>query len=128
MEFTAPKRIFIIDDDPMLGEALSDYLTRKTAHEVTVFTSVEEALGRMSRVPEIIILDYFLNSVNKNAANGLEVLDAIRKGGLDVPVIMLSGQEHYGVAIRTIQRGALEYVIKDESAFEKIAHIVSRIR
>jgi hypothetical protein len=33
---------------------------------------------------------------------------------------MLSGQEKYGVAMKSIQKGAEEYVINGEGSFEKI--------
>lgn len=36
-----PKKIFIIDDDEMLTTAMSDYLTRDTAHNIFVFHTSE---------------------------------------------------------------------------------------
>jgi DNA-binding response OmpR family regulator len=36
MDYGSPKKIFIVDDDTMLTEALEDYLTRKIHHPATV--------------------------------------------------------------------------------------------
>ena len=37
---------------------------------------------------------------------------------------MLSSQDAYGTALQTIRKGAEDYVIKDEDAFEKIVSII----
>ncbi len=124
MEFSKPKKIFIVDDDEMLTEALSDYLTRKVAHNISVFSTGEDCLQHLSENPEVIILDFYLNSVKKDAANGLEVLEAFRKHLPNTRFIMLSSQESYATAARTIQKGAEQYVIKDDDAFRKIADLI----
>ena len=127
MEYLKPKKIFIVDDDEMLSEALSDYLTRDTDHEISCFQTGEECLKELNRQPDIVVLDYNLNSVQKDAANGMEVLGVIKKNYPGIHVIMLSSQEHYGVAMKTLIKGAEQYVIKDEGAFEKVAEIVRTI-
>ncbi len=124
MSFAKPLKIFIIDDDAMLTEALTDYLTRKAPHQVQVYHTGEAALPFLTENPDVIVLDYFLNSVDKDAADGMKILQAIKKISPRTRVIMLSSQERYAVAVRTIQEGAVEYVIKDEAAFEKIARLL----
>jgi DNA-binding NarL/FixJ family response regulator len=41
---------------------------------------------------------------------------------------MLSSQERYAIALQTIQKGAEQYVMKDEEAFGKIASIIREIK
>lgn len=127
MDFTKAKRIFIVDDDTMLTEALKDYLTRKVAHQVKSFHTGEECLKHLSEAPDVIILDYYLNTIQKDAANGMEILQAIKKHYPNIRIIMLSSQERYVVAMQTIQKGAEQYVIKDEDAFEKIAEMLGEM-
>lgn len=121
------KKIFIVDDDEMLTSALEDYLTRKIPHHITSFATGEECMRHLYDEPDIIILDYYLNGVSKNAANGIEILETIKKEYPKIHVIMLSSQEKYGVVLQTIQKGAERYVIKDENAFEEIAAIIKDI-
>lgn len=122
-----PKKIFIVDDDTMLTEALKDYLTRKIKHNVRAFHTGEECLQHLSEAPDVIILDYYLNTVQKEAANGMEILHSIKKHNPKTHIIMLSSQTRYGVAMQTIQKGAEQYVIKDEDAFEKIDQMVNEM-
>lgn len=109
----------------MLTEALSDYLKRSAAHQITSFETGEDCLAQIGENPEIIILDYHLNTRIKDAANGMEILQSIRKIDKNIHVIMLSSQERYAVAMQTLQKGAEQYVIKDETAFEKVAELVN---
>lgn len=124
MKYSQPKKIFIVDDDEMLTETLSDYLTRKVAHEISVFHTGEDCLKRIAENPDVIILDYYLNTVDKDAVDGLEILKTIRKHTPNARVIMLSSQEKYAVALTTVMKGAEQYVIKNEEAFEKIAQMI----
>lgn len=125
MELGLPKKIFIVDDDSMLTEALQDYITRKVQHEVRIFHTGEECLKYLHEKPEYVILDYNLNSVHKDAANSMQILETIKKHHPEIHVIMLSSQEKYLVALQSIQKGAEQYVIKDETAFEKISEIIN---
>jgi DNA-binding NarL/FixJ family response regulator len=119
------KKIFIVDDDEMLSTALEDYLTRKIPHEIHTFSTGEECLTHLIEEPDIVILDFYLNSVSKDAANGMQILDAIKKLDRSIRVIMLSSQDAYGTALQTITKGAEEYLIKGEDAFEKIEAMVN---
>ena len=124
MEFVKAQKIFIVDDDELFLLALKDYLTRNVNHQVTVFKTGEECLEHISEKPDVIILDYYLNSVSRNAANGMEILETIKKHYPDIHIIMMSSQEKYGIAAQTIVRGAEQYVIKDRDAFEEIDDII----
>ncbi len=127
MNSAKPKKIFIVDDDSMLTEALTDYLTREVAHDISIFNTGEECLKHLPELPDFIILDYYLNSVQKDAANGMEILKTIKHQHSGAHIIMLSSQESYNTAMQTILKGAEQYVVKDEEAFEKIAAMIEEM-
>jgi len=127
MDSAKPKKIFIVDDDEMLTEALKDYITRKVHHDVSTYSTGEDCLMHLDKKPDIIILDYYLNTVHKDAANGMQILQNVKKELPDTHIIMLSSQEHYGIAMQTIIKGAEQYVIKDEDAFQKVAELIEEI-
>lgn len=124
MNFSKPKRIFIVDDDLMLSEALSDYLTREVPHQISLFPTGEECLKHIEEQPDVLVLDYYLNTIEKNAANGMEILKTIKQNYPKINIIMLSSQEAYSIAVKTIQKGAEQYVIKDKDAFQKITALI----
>ncbi len=115
------KNIFVIDDEEMYSTALEEYITRKSRHTVKLFKTGEECLDELYKtIPDVIILDYNLSTVVKDAANGMAILEAIKKIDNNIRVIMLSSQESYATAMNTIKVGAEDYIIKDENSFDRV--------
>jgi two-component system, OmpR family, response regulator len=121
------KKIFVVDDEEIMQEALRDFISTKSHHEVEVFGTGEECLKKLDQNPDVIILDYYLDAVMKGAANGMQILETIKSRGSKAHVIMLSSQEQYGVAMKTIIKGAEQYVVKDKDAFDKVLAIISEL-
>lgn len=118
------KRIFIVDDDEMLNMAMSDYITRDIKHEVKVFETGEDCLVALHENPDVIILDFYLNTKLKHAADGIEILKIIRAQLPHVRIFMLSSQDSYLNAANAIDEGVNQYVIKDKDAFKKIKDLI----
>jgi DNA-binding response OmpR family regulator len=117
--------IFIVDDEPLLSEMLTDYLKDQYAgFNIKTFPTGEACLQNLDEKPDAIVLDYYLNSKEKDAANGIDILKEIRKRNKALPVIMLSSQKNYGTASKTIMYGAMHYVIKGQDAFAEIFQLI----
>ena len=121
------KHIFIVDDNEMFTSMLKDHLSENPAFQISSFGTGEECMKNLYQNPDLIILDYNLNDIYREAANGLEILEEIKKHKSLAHVIMLSSQERYGVAAQTISKGAEQYVIKDDNAFVNIDKILEDI-
>ena len=119
--------IFIVDDDPMYLEALEYQLKHLQKYDIYSFKTGEICLENMWHNPKIVVLDYYLNSDNPTAIDGIEVLKKIKSEYPETEVIMLSSQDNMEVAINTIDEGAYDYVTKGESAFIRIRNIVENI-
>jgi len=77
--------------------------------------------------PDLIILDYHLNGINKEAMNGIEVLDKIKNYDEQIPVIMLSSQDKIDDAVQCIHHKDEDYVVKSETAFLRLNKIIDKI-
>jgi len=121
------KNIFVVDDNEMFSNMLKDHLSQNPANNVTAYGTGEECIKNLYLSPDVIILDFYLNDVYKDAANGLEILTEIKKQKSPAHVIMLSSQERYVIAAQTISKGAEQYVIKDDNAFDNIDKILNEI-
>src|ERR1043165_152139 len=93
------KKVFVVDDSEFESSMLQDYLTTNTMHKVQVFGTGEECINHLVEEPDVIVLDYTLNSIKENAADGAQILTSIKKIDPSIHVIMLSSQDAYGVAI-----------------------------
>ncbi len=118
-------KIFIVDDEPLLTEMLTDYLSENNQNfSIKAFPTGEKCLECMDENPDLVVLDYYLNSKEKDAANGIDILKEIKGKNKALPVIMLSSQKSYHTAAKTIQFGAMHYVIKGQDAFDEIQKLV----
>jgi len=120
------RKIFIVDDEPMLTEMLTDYLADKDSTlSIHSFSTGEDCLKCIDDNPDIVVLDYYLNSKEREAANGIDILKTIKDKNKSLPVIMLSSQPSYHTAAQTIKYGAVHYVIKGENAFGEIFELIN---
>ena len=121
-------KIIIIDDDPSMINMLKDFISAKYgAAEVTAFTTGEEALSGIYYMPEVIVLDYHLDSINPDALNGLQILKKLKDMYPETPVIFLSAEEKPEIAVNTIKYGAYDYIVKNENAFHRLEIILTNI-
>jgi len=72
------KVVFVIEDEPLQAEMLKDLINSKFKLEVHCFGTGEEAMKNWHLDPTVIVLDHDLNTVDKNAMNGVEVLKRIK--------------------------------------------------
>jgi DNA-binding NtrC family response regulator len=81
----------------------------------------------LSYKPNIIILDYLLDSVDKHAMNGVQTLDKIKAVNPGIPVVILSQQDRIEVAINCMHHKAFDYIIKSETAFIRLHKVIATI-
>lgn len=121
--------VFLVDDDETYLSALEHNLKKnlETTFTVKTFKTGEDCLQEISSPPNIVVLDYELNTKNKSAKNGIEILKKIKSLNPDVQVLMLSGQDSLEVAVNCLKNGAHDYIIKNESAFIRTSHLIKNV-
>lgn len=118
------KKVFILEDSPVVAELLKFQIELDLDAEVTCFTSGNELLKNLLIQPDLIILDYYLG--NWQGANGLTILKKIKTINSKIPVIVFSGQHNLKTAIQLINAGASDYVDKNSESFHE--EIITGIR
>jgi len=120
-------KLFLVDDDAVFLKSLEiDFLDHADL-SIETFATGELCLRKLSHNPDVIILDYFLAGIDKNAMNGIEVLDKIKAFNPDIAVVMLSQQDKIDVAIECMHHKAFDYVVKSETAFVRLQKIITTI-
>jgi two-component system OmpR family response regulator len=114
------KKVFLVDDDAVFLRSLQIEFLHHTDFVVETFATGELCLENLSTAPDVIILDYHLNGIDKNAMNGIETLDKIKALNPDIPVVMLSSQDKIEVAISCMHHRAFDYVVKSETSFLRL--------
>ena len=117
--------ILLVEDDPALAELLRFNFEREE-FEVTQTPDGEEAmLLATERTPDIILLDWMLESLS-----GIEVCRRLRRdpATANIPIIMLTARAEEGDRIRGLETGADDYVTKPFSPRELIARVKAVLR
>jgi len=120
-------KLFLVDDDAVFLKALEIQFMEQVDFEIETFATGELCIQNLEKKPDIIILDYHLNGIIKNAINGIETLDEIKKVNAGIPVIMLSSQDKIEVAVSCIHHKAFDYIVKSETAFIRLQKVISSI-
>lgn len=120
-------KLFLVDDDPLFLKSLKIDFSEHDDFTIETFATGELCLENLSHNPDVIILDYLLDGINKSAMNGINTLDKIKGYNPDIPVVMLSSQDKIEVAVNCMHHKAFDYVVKSETAFTRLQQIIPTI-
>jgi len=120
-------KLFLVDDDAVYLALLASEFLDHGGFAVETFDCGENCLEKLSLSPDVIILDYQLDGVDKFAMNGIDTLDKIKANDPFLPVIMLSGQDKIEVAVNCMHHKAFDYVVKNETSFIRLQKIITHI-
>jgi len=102
------KRILLVDDDDTLRDSLIDQLGLYEEFEAVGVGSGAEALeSAKAQAPDLVLLDVGLPDLD-----GREVCRLLRRDGVKVPIIMLTGADIEADTILGLDSGANDYVPK----------------
>lgn len=113
------KLIYIVDDDPVVNMLVNRRLTSE-GYLVKSFRYGEECLNELNADPDLIILDYYFISEDKEVMNGMEVYTRIVELMPRNHVIILSGQENGEIVLELARKGIDDYIIKDHNLIDNL--------
>jgi DNA-binding NtrC family response regulator len=120
-------KLFLVDDDALFLKSLEIEFLQHADFAIETFVTGELCMEHLSSNPDVIILDYHLDGIDKSAMNGMDTLDKIKAFNPDIPVVMLSSQDKIDVAINCMHHRAFDYVVKSETAFMRLQKIITTV-
>jgi len=105
-----PLRVLILEDHSADVELVLHEL-RRAGFEPDWRQADTEAgyLAHLDSAPEIILADYFMPGFD-----GMRALELLHERGLDIPLIIVSGLIGEDMAVAAMQKGAADYVLKNQ--------------
>ncbi len=117
-------RILIVDDNEMMREFLTSYLSSK--YHVNAVNGGSQAISYLQSgtIPDLIIAD-----LNMPEMDGSTLIEKIRSNSLfcHIPVIILSGSKKSESRIKCLEIGAKDFIIKPFNPRElelRISHVL----
>ena len=120
-------KLFLVDDDALFLKSLEIDFLHNADFDVETYATGELCVANLSNNPDVIILDYHLDGITKDAMDGIQTLDEIKAINPDIPVVMLSSQDKIDVAIDCMHHHAADYVVKSETAFVRLQKIITAV-
>jgi diguanylate cyclase (GGDEF)-like protein len=120
VEQRASLRVLLVEDNP--GDArLVEILLSETGQEFDVkrVGTLGEALDELDRPPKVVLLDLSLPD-----SAGLETVERMRRAAPQLPIVVLSGRDDEEVALRALQSGAEDYLVKGQGDGDLISRSI----
>jgi CheY-like chemotaxis protein len=103
-------RVLHVEDNELDAELVAQALRKGGFFVSVVVVQTEPEFERQLRShrPDVVLADY-----NLPQWKGIEALEVLRREGLEIPLILVSGALGDVTAVDCIKRGATDYVLKD---------------
>jgi DNA-binding response OmpR family regulator len=121
-----PRPILVVDDDEALRETLCEQLSHDGEFAPAQAGSIAEAAARLA-VPETRF-DALILDIGLPDGDGRELCARLRKQGLRMPILMLTGADTEQDVVRGLDSGANDYIAKPFRVSELTARLRAQIR
>src|SRR2546429_411150 len=116
-------RILIVEDEAKVAKAVSEGLAAER-YEVRIAATGEEGFFLLSQESfDLVLLDLMLPR-----RDGLEILTALRKRGVETPVLVLTAKDTIEERVQGLDCGADDYLVKPFAFAELLARIRALLR
>ncbi len=119
--------VLLVDDEPALRRALARTL-RRDGHIVIEASTAMDATDAMTKHPNI---DVVLSDIMMPDVTGVDLLQYVREHNPDVSFILMTGVPDLGTAVKAVEYGAFEYLLKPmdlERLGESVVRAINRHR
>ena len=110
-------RLLLLEDDPVLGEGLRDYL-RTEGHVVDWCLRVRDASLLVNEPYDALLIDWQLPD-----GSGLDWLRRLRQRGLTTSALMLTARDLLSERVQGLDAGADDYLVKPFAPEELAARL-----
>ena len=114
--------ILIVDDNADIRNSINDIILDH-GYKTRLAANYNQALNEIDKkLPDVAILDVKLD---KGDNDGIELLSHIRTKNKDIPVIIISGHANIEMAVKSLKKGAFEFIEKPFD-LERLLNFVNR--
>lgn len=122
--FFNPVRLLIVDDAPADVEFFIHLFQTQNLYAYETWTAATGSDGLAvfrTMHPDCVLLDYNLPDMN-----GLDFIESALSMDTKHPValVMVTGQGNEEIAVESLKRGALDYVVKDQMTAKQLCQVV----
>jgi signal transduction histidine kinase len=122
-DFADAAKVLLVDDDPLVRDFLSETIQSDTFDVETCKDGLEAwDYCQKHKDIKVIVLDIVMPKID-----GMTLMKQLRDSGNEVPIIILTSKGEVSVALKALNEGASDYLIKDEGIQKTIMHSIDRV-
>lgn len=121
-----PRPILVVDDDEALRQTLAEQLAHDGEFAATEAATAAEATARLAA--EDARFDAIVLDIGLPDGDGRELCARLRKQGLRMPILMLTGADGEQDIVRGLDSGANDYIAKPFRVSELMARLRAQLR
>ncbi len=122
-DFADATKVLLVDDDPLVRDFLSETIQSDTFDVETCKDGLEAwDYCQKHKDINVIVLDIVMPKID-----GMTLMKQLRDSGNEVPIIILTSKGEVSVALKALNEGASDYLIKDEGIQKTIMHSIDRV-
>ncbi|MBU8537104.1 response regulator transcription factor [Falsiroseomonas tokyonensis] len=121
-----PRPILVVDDDEALRQTLAEQLAHDGEFAATEAGSTAEALAHLSA--EDARFDAIVLDIGLPDGDGRDLCARLRKQGMRMPILMLTGADGEQDIVRGLDSGANDYIAKPFRVSELMARLRAQLR
>ncbi|SFK52957.1 response regulator transcription factor [Falsiroseomonas stagni] len=121
-----PRPILVVDDDEALRQTLAEQLAHDGEFVASEAATAAEALARLAA--EDARFDAIVLDIGLPDGDGRELCARLRKQGLRMPILMLTGADGEQDIVRGLDSGANDYIAKPFRVSELMARLRAQLR
>jgi len=118
--------VFIVDDDAGVREAIRDLVESVGLHAESFPTARDFLSSERYGGPGCLVLDVRLPGIS-----GLDLQRELRKAGIGIPIIFITGHADIPMTVKAVKSGAFEFLTKpfrDQDLLDSIQRALNRDR
>jgi DNA-binding response OmpR family regulator len=121
-----PRPILVVDDDEALRQTLAEQLAHDGEFIATEAGTAAEAMARLGA--EDARFDAIVLDIGLPDGDGRELCARLRKQGMRMPILMLTGADAEQDIVRGLDSGANDYIAKPFRVSELMARLRAQLR
>lgn len=121
-----PRPILVVDDDEALRQTLAEQLAHDGEFVASEAATAAEAAARLAA--EDARFDAIVLDIGLPDGDGRELCARLRKQGLRMPILMLTGADGEQDIVRGLDSGANDYIAKPFRVSELMARLRAQLR
>jgi CheY-like chemotaxis protein len=117
-----PTRILLIEDNPADARLIQETLTEAGGAAVDLWWAERLSTG-LKQLAEAEV-DVVLLDLSLPDSQGLDTFLKLRAQAPEIPVIVVTGLDDEGLALRAAREGAQDYVLKSSASLQSLARLI----